>query len=536
MRFPIAAAATSSTSSSIVFFNKLRRQKIVVFVVLFVLAMLLLVLLSVHNVSLMTSPFSPMVHVEQKTSTIIIDEQLLVDGYNNHSLRSNVTSGATTTVVETENTTSTSRGGDNDHDVHLLLLRDDDLGEDRNTSVAAAVSYSSITPLQKKAMTILLSSTTTTTGSNSTTTTSNKSANNNLLTLQQLPLPPHTLGAIIHLGKTGGSSISTLLRYGCHSFRPKPCDDFMKQRVHDYEPPLMESVVSKLTTYYHIPDFENGSLFRAMTSQKQQYEFVIYTLRDPLDRVISSYLYTHPENEIIHSFQRYSKTLQYHQKLQELKSVEAVFEMREKKYRERHKEKMALFSTCFPSLESFSSGIAVVVNETTAVGRGDSIFHLVQNTSCVKSIQQQQQENFRRHDSDGKLLQTILSHFYWDLTRIQQSLTVNATTNNITVMAIRTEHLTKDWISVNQYLGGPQMKTETIPLPVQHLRDSATVDYRVKRKLSEGGRRNLCMALEKEYSYYFNLLSKSVNLDTGDILESLELSKANCPWLNLSLP
>jgi hypothetical protein len=124
------------------------------------------------------------------------------------------------------------------------------------------------------------------------------------------------------------------------------------------------------------------------------------------------------------------------------------------------------------------------------------------------------------------------------LTRIQQQsllaqgqLLVDK--NNRTVIVLRTEHLTKDWINVNQYLG--QQNKETIPLPVQHLRDSANIDYRVKRQLSEEGRRNICMGLETEYRHYLTLLRRAVNLDAKDVLESLELSKMNCPWLNLSL-
>jgi hypothetical protein len=48
-------------------------------------------------------------------------------------------------------------------------------------------------------------------------------------------------GAFIHMGKTAGSSVSLLLRNGCHSFMPKPCRSV----------PL-ETIVSRLVgTYYH---------------------------------------------------------------------------------------------------------------------------------------------------------------------------------------------------------------------------------------------------------------------------------------------
>lgn len=54
-------------------------------------------------------------------------------------------------------------------------------------------------------------------------------------------LNPNTTAAFIHLGKTGGSSLSLQLRNGCHSFVKKPC--------HDVE---NETIVSEMVTdYYH---------------------------------------------------------------------------------------------------------------------------------------------------------------------------------------------------------------------------------------------------------------------------------------------
>lgn len=85
-------------------------------------------------------------------------------------------------------------------------------------------------------------------------------------------------GAFIHMGKTGGSSLSLLLQNGCHSFMPKPC------RV----VPL-ETKVSKLVgTYYHVPDF--GLI------PQGKHTFYIITLRDPLARSISAFTYEHLDN------------------------------------------------------------------------------------------------------------------------------------------------------------------------------------------------------------------------------------------------
>jgi hypothetical protein len=65
----------------------------------------------------------------------------------------------------------------------------------------------------------------------------------------------NTNGAFIHMGKTAGSSVSLLLRNGCHSFMPKPCRTV----------PL-ETIVSRLVgTYYHGMNLCNRSWYVSMS-------------------------------------------------------------------------------------------------------------------------------------------------------------------------------------------------------------------------------------------------------------------------------
>jgi hypothetical protein len=92
--------------------------------------------------------------------------------------------------------------------------------------------------------------------------------------------PPRTPGAFLHLGKTGGSSLSRMLRNGCHSFVAKPCRGLI---------PKNESYISQLTTYYHTPDFHKLN--------KTAYSFYIISLRDPLDRTLSAFTFMHPANQ-----------------------------------------------------------------------------------------------------------------------------------------------------------------------------------------------------------------------------------------------
>jgi len=117
----------------------------------------------------------------------------------------------------------------------------------------------------------------------------------------------------IHVGKTGGTTISKLLRNGCHSFFPKPC------RV-----VANETVVSKLVEhYYHVPDFHT-----LPTSGDESY---ILSVRDVYDRTVSAFLYSHPKN-VIHYGNEHN-----------MRQSSMV------------KERDAVSYKCFPTLETFAS-------------------------------------------------------------------------------------------------------------------------------------------------------------------------------------
>jgi hypothetical protein len=67
--------------------------------------------------------------------------------------------------------------------------------------------------------------------------------------IRQLPVvrrkqSPHG-GAFIHMGKTGGSAISLLLRNGCHSFLPHPCREILVTIMY----PTLACCRSLITTF-----------------------------------------------------------------------------------------------------------------------------------------------------------------------------------------------------------------------------------------------------------------------------------------------
>jgi hypothetical protein len=109
---------------------------------------------------------------------------------------------------------------------------------------------------------------------------------------QTRPVPPdqRTLGAFIHVGKTGGSTLCFYLRYDCHSFKFR--DGYCHVKPYDEN---TTTPVSNLTTYFHVPDFTKKKPY-GLFSKQFLYNFYVFTLRDPFDRAVSAFLYQHPDN------------------------------------------------------------------------------------------------------------------------------------------------------------------------------------------------------------------------------------------------
>ena len=112
-------------------------------------------------------------------------------------------------------------------------------------------------------------------------------------------LPPRnsstdTIG-FVHVGKTGGSTITTMIRNGCNSFAADgPCHANITHESH----------ISKLVEhYYHVPDF-----WRLPTSNHQKF---LVSVRDVYDRTVSALLYQHPDNAKAYDL-RLSRNQQYY--------------------------------------------------------------------------------------------------------------------------------------------------------------------------------------------------------------------------------
>lgn len=327
------------------------------------------------------------------------------------------------------------------------------------------------------------------------------------------PVPPQlTLGGFVHVGKTGGSTISTILRNGCNEIAPKPC---RPERVQEQN----ETAISKLTTYYH--DFKRGARERKQSifMKPTLHDFYLFTVRDPVDRLISSYLYTHPANKEAAQFSYFKETPLYNQKMKELDGSEAAvreFYLREIFKRSVSEKANEHIYKCFPTLNEY----AALLGDPDEFIEGNWK-RFVSEGGC---------DNVAKLTVHNKVDEAMMHHLS-NLSFITWNLGIGLV--NKTIMVVRTEYLNKDWIAANTYLGQPK---DTIQIPYAKLKDSSKVEQPVKNILTRDNRKKLCFALKKEYNVHLSLIGQSVNLSPNAKAASLQAARESCPWLNFTMP
>jgi hypothetical protein len=282
---------------------------------------------------------------------------------------------------------------------------------------------------------------------------------------------PKTAGALIHVGKTGGSTLASVLRNGCHSFVPKPC-----------KPVQNETIVSRVTTYYHTPDWK-------LLAKRRTYDFYIWTVRDPFSRTVSAFLYGHPDNVLVRK--RDYKEKVYNFPIQKLSPI---------------------YSRCFPSLDKFAQALKNNHTLTTDVGLEQAA---TMNCDVLANAMMQHQAKM------------MSSHLYYDIRLFHRQ------TNPFKpLFAIRTEFLWDDWININELLG---QTPGSVVTKGKRNRDTSKLALPVSSSIGEVEREYLCRAIAPEYKVYFQLLSKTINIQKEDLAAMVEMAQKNCPKLDFKI-
>lgn len=212
-------------------------------------------------------------------------------------------------------------------------------------------------------------------------------------------MPPNTPGAVIHIGKTGGSSVTSQLRNGCHSFVPKPCSI-----------PVNETLISRTTTYFHTPD---------LPSLTSRYHFYVLVVRDPLDRTLSAFYYQHPANQLVKSGNEYR----------------------------RHKR----IYQCFPTLDDLGNALAEFGEENLGSNKPQGYYPFSKDVTDSSNCSRLAVALFDNKVRDG-------NHFYFDMKYAARRANLF---HDSTVLAVRNENLWSDWKSANEWLGNSNVSEVT---------------------------------------------------------------------------
>jgi len=94
--------------------------------------------------------------------------------------------------------------------------------------------------------------------------------------------------------------------------------------------------------------------------------------------------------------------------------------------------------------------------------------------------------------------------------------------SNATVVAIRTEHLQKDWSSVEKMIGGTKVRV-AFPQKNRKAKDPADT------YLSDNSRVMICQALCEDIQIYKEILHRAQNLDDEDVIQSMKELRESCP-------
>jgi len=322
-------------------------------------------------------------------------------------------------------------------------------------------------------------------------------------------------GAFIHMGKTGGSTLSVLLKNGCHSYMPHPCRNV-----------TMSSMASDLVeSYYHVPDF--GLL------QQSHHDFYLVTVRDPFDRALSSFVYEHYRNRVART-----ETMNRIQKI---------------KYRAAYR--------CFPTLDRFVSLLPlpeeIKGKDLLSTFEYDlpQFLPVPEDASC---------RDVARAALYGKI--RVFTHLFFSYSKIRsllpEDLVSNARKKSSKIYVTRQEHLWSDWKTINRMLeeeyGGKSQQrfrdqepddnafslaTSKADQEELSLRNTTHMEllYQlpVKREIkSQAGVERLCSALNGEYQAYLWFLGRARNLQgTNSVKEAIDYidTKRNCTDLATSL-
>lgn len=300
----------------------------------------------------------------------------------------------------------------------------------------------------------------------------------------------------LHIGKTGGSTISMELRNGCRMDNQVSCLD----RQRDGWTPNETVASRRIKSYYHIEDIPPN----------KHYTTILTVVRNPIKRFLSAFAYDHPTNAY----------------------VTKIFLTNEEKQRYK----------CFPSIGHLiqaATGRAVIPFALAHVRRpGEK-----SNARAGRYLPAGRVPRGQRHLRERTPLLNCTELAELAFGRNASWPVVNAThpwKNHLSfdyrqyyrsmppereLVVLRHDRLWEDWVEVNRLLGEGNDAYRDWPVvpPFRNIQRNASWEYREKPKWqiqTSHERASMCQLLREEVRTYLTIVMRAINLDDDDLREA----------------
>jgi len=335
--------------------------------------------------------------------------------------------------------------------------------------------------------------------------------------VQFMPLQKENLSlAIMHVGKTGGTTLgSNLFLVGCATkLNPKQRDICFKEF---YGTGVPESALSR-----HTKVIVHATKVAPRQETKSINGF-IFTAREPISRLESSYYFNSPLHCVIPSKRPFSA------------SQKECFD-RKKMF--NNEQSFRQFYEYFPTLEKLADELRIKHrNDTITKSTGDINTTTTSSADVLKKYFQHIGLTVYGHATMG----------YRHYERLAKTMNPNSNYDNSTnVFVIRTSSIWQDTERIDLMLGGTGNFSYLYNAKVDHIDKADRVN---QTKLIDGSPEivNVCCALLPEIQAYRRIVGRAMNLDAQEKIDyynmtwkrcgvsSWEMLEDNCALIPLSI-
>lgn len=317
----------------------------------------------------------------------------------------------------------------------------------------------------------------------------------------------------IHVGKTGGYTLDSVLRSNCEWYGLKTAkeDCWALYNSINQDPSTQQQQQLPFSQGSHLSHYTRSTMH--LDPRRQNARWIneatafLVSARNPIDRAVSAFDMDHIRNN--------KKSIHRRPKLKQ---------MRQRFYEE-----------CFPTAEKLAQGLVATAADTDTARDNNSSMSM--STTSIDHDDDGDDNDTKEEDEpcSSEYAHQVLTgtspydylntHLEYNYQFYRDETWGDNNNKDKAIMVVRTEHLWDDVSNLDRQLGGTGNFTNAAQ---SHYVDHGSSHYLVKSILSPEGRRLFCHALQQEVAIYRELIERAMNLQEWEKKETLDTLRYDC--------